>query len=411
MDGIDRAMQSVNAGGSYDQRGEELAALRRRLGQALRDEPTRWIGITTLRPDDPVRAAAYVAMGMVGRTRGGMNWESPAGRLVIDELTAFIRPLFSAASDAPVIYTTGGTESIFLGLLAAREEARRGGRSERREVLVSGNVHPSVDKGAMLLGLEARRVATGADLRADPSILAAAISERTLALVASAPSDAHGLCDRAPAIAALARDAGVWLHVDACLGGYLVPFLRMNEPGVLPPFDFAVVGVRSISACLHKYGYAPIGVSTLLLRDAADSELVTFRTDDWDGYAYATRRFVATRSFDAVAGAWLTAAALGVDGYRARAARIAANARELARRVSAIPGMRLLAQPEAGMVAFGAMGDAKQEFPAAFRARGHRGNLVKAPPGFVVCIGPERGADDLDVYEAEIRATLAAMQA
>lgn len=402
-------MQAVAAPLVEDRQGEAIDSVLGRLGDALRREPTRWIPITTLRPDDAVREAAYAAMGMVGRMRGGMNWEAPAARLAVSELTDFIRPLFSMHTDAPVVYTTGGTESIFLGLLAAREEARASGRTERREVLVSGNVHPSVDKAAMLLGLEIRRVPTGPDLRADPAALVRAVHAGTLAIVASAPSDSHGLCDPVPAIAALARQAGVWLHVDACLGGYLLPFLRMNDPASLPPFDFALPGVCSVSACLHKYGYAPIGVSTLLLRDAGDIDLVTYRSEDWDGYAYLSRRFTGMRSFDTVAGAWATVRALGMGGYRARAARIAHNARALADRIAVVPGMRLLAQPEAGMVAFGANGAAEAGFPAAFRARGHRGNLVKSPLGFVVCIGPERGESDLDVYEAELAAMLRAL--
>jgi sphinganine-1-phosphate aldolase len=389
-----------------DRQGEAIETVLGRLDDALYREPTRWIPITTLRPDDAVREAAYTAMGMVGRVRGGMNWEAPAARLVASELTDFIRPLFSMAADAPVVYTTGGTESIFLGLLAAREEARAAGRRERREVLVSGNVHPSVDKAAMLLGLDIRRVPTGADLRADPATLGRAIHASTLALVASAPTDSHGLCDPVPAIAALADDAGIWLHVDACLGGYLVPFLRMNDPACLPVFDFSLPGVRSISACLHKYGYAPIGVSTLLLRAAGDHERITYRSEDWDGYAYLSRRFTGMRSFDTVAGAWATVRTLGTAGYRDRAARIAENAQALAARIAAVPGMRLLARPEAGMVAFGAAGAAEPAFPAAFRGRGHRGNLVKRPPGFVVCIGPERGEGDLDLYTAELTATL-----
>ena len=183
--------------------------------------------------------------------------------------------LFQAPRDARGNVTSGGTESIFLAVKAARDwnAARRAQRRNPGEILLPSTAHPAFDKAAHYLGLLPIRVATGANFRADVEAMAAKISERTLMIVGSAPSLPFGLFDPIDRLGDLAREHGLWLHVDACIGGYLTPFVRkLGHPA--PAFDFSVPGVRSLSADLHKYGYAAKGASTKCTRTL---KLILFR--------------------------------------------------------------------------------------------------------------------------------------
>ena len=167
--------------------------------------------------------------------------------------------LLNAPEGACGDMTSGGSESIFLALKACRDQARTKGADTRgMHVLMPRSAHPAFDKAAACLDLEILRVPVAPDYRADVAAMAAAASERTLMIVGSAPCFPYGVIDPIEELGELALAHEVWLHVDACVGGYFAPFARMN--GVdLPAFDFSVPGVRSISADLHKYGYAAKG--------------------------------------------------------------------------------------------------------------------------------------------------------
>ena len=178
--------------------------------------------------------------------------------------------LFQAPDSADGVITSGGSESIVLAVKACRDWARALDRPEPFNLVLPFSAHPAFDKAADLMDLEVRRAPLAADLRADPDSLAALFDERTILLVGSAPCFSHGVIDPITALSALAAERDVWLHVDACVGGYLAPFVRdLGHP--LPAFDFAVEGVRSLSADLHKFGFCPKPASTVLFRDEADA--------------------------------------------------------------------------------------------------------------------------------------------
>jgi glutamate/tyrosine decarboxylase-like PLP-dependent enzyme len=163
---------------------------------------------------------------------------------------------------APVgTVTTGGTESNLLAVLAGREFAKRHRpQVERPEIVLPLSAHPSFNKAAHFLGLTPIRVPTGGDLRADPAALRRAITRNTVMLVGSAPSYTHGVLDPIAELAELAAEHELHLHVDACVGGFFLPFLeKLGRP--VGPWDFRVEGVHTISADLHKHGYAARGAS------------------------------------------------------------------------------------------------------------------------------------------------------
>ena len=330
-----------------------------------------------------------------------MDWSQPAARLAAEEVALIARAVFQAPDDAPVLFTAGGTESVLLAMLAARGARPRGGGGS---IVAGESAHPCLAKAAHLLGLQLVSVPIDSDGRTPAAMLEQAIRADTIAVVASMPTDCHGVCDDVQAIGRMAERRGVWLHLDACLGGWLLPFMRHAGHDVPAP-DFRLPGVCSISADLHKYGYAPIGISTLLFRTPDLAAGARFQWDAWPGPVHVSDRLAGTRSIDTLAGAWATLVVLGATGMTARASAIVENMRNFAVMIEALPGVRLLSRPEAGLVHFGAA-DGSASFGPALAARGMRGNVTRRPAGFIVCIGPERGADDLDRWQTEIAAAL-----
>jgi len=190
------------------------------------------------------------------------------------EILTMAKGLFHAGHAA---LTSGGTESIFLAVLTARERAAARGVTSPT-LVCAVTAHPAFAKACHYLGLEMIRTEVTADGRANPEAISAAIDDRTALVVASAPCYPFGVIDPIPEIAALAENRDVLCHVDACLGGYLLPFWAALGQEV-PPWDFRVAGVTSISADIHKYGYAFKGASTVLYRDRDLYQLQIFMYD------------------------------------------------------------------------------------------------------------------------------------
>lgn len=255
----------------------------------------------------------------------------------------------TAAPDVVGSVTSGGTESLMLAVKAARD-ARPDLTEPRIVVPTSG--HAAFAKAAHYLRVALDPVPVDpATLRPSPADVAAAIRPETVLVAASAPSYAHGVVDPVAEIAAVAASAGVRCHVDACFGGWALPWLRrLGAP--VPPFDFAVDGVTSISVDLHKYAYAPKGVSVLLHRDPALRAPQYFAYADWPGYTMINPVIASTRSGGPIAAAYATLRHLGEDGYLRLAALTRDAVAGLAAAVRAVDGLRLLAEPEATVVCF-----------------------------------------------------------
>jgi glutamate/tyrosine decarboxylase-like PLP-dependent enzyme len=185
--------------------------------------------------------------------------------------------------------------------------------------------------------------------------MAAAVTDRTVLVVVSAPSYAHGVVDPVRPIAAMAAERGIRCHVDACIGGFVLPFLA-DEParGIAqdrPAWSFEVPGVTSISADLHKYGYAPKGVSALVHRSMALRHSQFWATTDWPGYGVVNSTLQSTKSAGPLAAAWTTIQLLGEQGYAALARQARDGALALAAEVGGIPGLRVLVPPDSSLLA------------------------------------------------------------
>ncbi|MET7417887.1 aminotransferase class V-fold PLP-dependent enzyme [Dactylosporangium sp. NPDC005555] len=268
-----------------------------------------------------------------------------------NDLVGMAAAVLGGGPDTVGSVTSGGTESLILAVKAARDGAPH--IAEPRLVMPV-TAHAALAKAASYLRVALDVVPVGADLRVDPSAVAAAIGPSTVLVACSAPSYAHGLIDPVEPIAAAAAAAGVRCHVDACFGGWTLPFLRrLGEP--VPPFDLSVPGVTSISVDLHKYAYAPKGVSVLLHRDEALRLPQYFGYADWPGYTMVNPVISSTRSGGPIAAAWATLRHLGDDGYLALASTTLDAVRGLAAAVSAVGGLVLL-PVESTVVAFQSTG-------------------------------------------------------
>lgn len=235
-------------------------------------------------------------------------------------LVAMAAELFGTAPNAGSI-SSGGTESIFLAVQVARDHSRQN-RGIAEPVLVTAETaHPAFAKAAGYLDIEQVRVPVRDDGRMDTDVLAGVVDDRTGLVVGSAPCYPYGVIDDIPTIAAIASDAGALCHVDACLGGWLLPWYEQIGEDV-PPWNFSVPGVTSISADVHKYGYTFKGLSTIMYRTRELVKLQQFWYDDWPGGLYASGTTAGTRPAPPIAGAWAAIHHLGADGYRAKATQV-----------------------------------------------------------------------------------------
>ncbi len=248
--------------------------------------------------------------------------------------------------------TSGGTESILMAMKVARDVAEDRG-VERPEILAPVTAHPAFAKAAQTLGIDLVQVPLRDDYRADVDAMAGLVTERTAVLVASAPCYPYGVIDPVTEVAALAADRGLLCHVDACLGGWLLPFWRdIGRPVV--PFDFSVPGVTSMSADIHKYGYTFKGASLVLYRDTDLIKRQYFFYDRWPGGLYGAPAAPGTRPAAPIAAAWATVKHLGRDGYRLKASQIAEATDGFREGIEAIAGLEVTGEPDMSLFEFSA---------------------------------------------------------
>lgn len=253
--------------------------------------------------------------------------------------------------------TSGGTESCLLAVLAAREAHPE---IERPRMVLPDTAHPAFDKAGHYFGVQPVRVPVdAATLAADPLAMGAALDEHTVLVVVSAPSYAHGVLDPVGPVAGAAAARGIRCHVDACIGGWVLPHLDVA------PFDLAVSGVTSIAVDLHKYAYCPKGTSVLLHADAALRRPQYFASAAWPGYTMVNPTMQSTRSGGPVAAAWAVVTHIGPARYAelARAARRVTLA--VAAGVADIDGLRVLAPPDSTLLAVVAAGAELDVFTVA----------------------------------------------
>lgn len=270
------------------------------------------------------------------------------------EVASMMADLFHGDSDTVGNMTSGGSESILLAVKAARDYARsRKPHIIRPELLMSLSAHPAFNKAAHYLGLKTVIVPTQkGTLDADVEAMGRAVTENTVMMVGSAPSYPHGIIDPIEELAGKAAGKDIWMHVDACVGGLELPFVkRLGYP--LPNFDFQIPGVCSLSADIHKYGFTPKGASVVLFRNPELRKYQLFAYADWPGGVYATPNVSGSRPGGPIASSWAVLKYLGLEGYMRLAAQSMEATQKLIEGIKSIPELYVLGKPLTTVFAIG----------------------------------------------------------
>jgi sphinganine-1-phosphate aldolase len=280
--------------------------------------------------------------------------------------------------------TSGGTESIILPMLAYREQARAERGITAPEMVVPDTIHPAFSKGAHYFGIKLIRVPVGADYLADVDAMRAQIGPNTIAIAGSAANYPHGLIDPIEQLSNLALERKIGLHVDSCFGGFILPWIAKLGYDV-PPFDFRLPGVTSMSCDTHKWGYGLKGASVVLYRNHALRRRQYFSQTDWQGGLYASPTIAGSRSGGITASTWAAMITLGEDGYLKATRRIMKAADTIKAGVRTIPELRIIGNPTyciaitSDVLGIFHVNDFMVE-------RGWRLNGLQRPPGFHICV-------------------------
>ena len=284
--------------------------------------------------------------------------------------------LMRAPDGAAGTFTSGGSESIFLAMQTARDWAKAEKGIAQPNIVLPRSAHPAFNRAAHALGLAVRRVPTTRnDFKADVGAIQQQIDKNTIALIGSAPCYPYGVFDPIRDLAALAQSRGLWMHVDACVGGFLSPFAKTLGHAI-PEWDFSVLGVDSISADLHKHGMAPKGASLMLLRDGARKDKhQTFDFRDWERGPYVAHTMQGTRPGGAVAAAWAVLQHLGENGYLRCAQLIFEAKKTLIEGINSTDGLAVMEPSELSILVYRS-DDPEIDIGAVAEALERRGWLV-----------------------------------
>ncbi len=277
----------------------------------------------------------------------------PSLRSIQSEVVGWTSALLHGPETASGFLTSGGTESILCAVKAARERGRAERGVDHPEMVLASSAHAAFHKAAHLFAIDVHIAPVLDDWTADVVAMAELVNDRTVLVVGSAPQYPQGVIDDIPAIAALATSVGANCHVDACMGGFVLPFAEMLGRQVAP-WDFRVDGVTSISADIHKLGYAPKGVSVVLYRSKELRKYQTFVFDDWLGGFYASPNLQGSRSGLPMAAAWAVMQHLGVDGYVELTRSVLDNADAMRAGIAAIDGVHVLGDGTFHLIAMAA---------------------------------------------------------
>ncbi len=371
------------------QRGTDWPGLRGQM-QSMGEGDVKWrdgkaaVYVFNAGPDvEQVQKEAYALF----QSENGLGPVAfPSLKRMEEEVVGFGLTLLHGPEDAAGAITSGGTDSITMAVKAARDFASKArGVAGPLNIVLPRSAHPAFDKACALMEIEVRRTSIR-DYLADPAAMSGAADAATVMIVGSAPSFPYGLIDPIGALSDLALARDLWLHVDACVGGYIAPFVRMNGAPV-PPFDFELPGVRSISADLHKYGYCAKGASTVFFRSAELRKYMVFDFKDWPGGRMVTPTLAGTRPGGAISAAWAVMNFLGVDGYRAKHALVTQARARIAEGVEAL-GFTVLGDPQLGILAFTRTDLDCLALWAKLRERGWMTSVTTEPKGLHLMLSP-----------------------
>lgn len=351
-----------------------------------------------------VAEAAYAKYS----TENALNTDAfPSLRRIQSDVVDIVAGWLEAGPEGAGFMTSGGTESLLMAVKAARERGRKEKGITQPNVVLPTSAHAAFEKGCYYFGLESRRVAVGADWKADVAAMEAAIDDNTVLVVGSAPQYPQGVIDPIAEIAAIASARDINCHVDGCMGGVTLTYLQRLGHDV-PAWNFSVPGVTSISVDLHKYGYTAKGASVIVHRNKRLRGYQTYVTDNWLGGMYGSSGVLGTKGGGAMAAAWAVLNFLGDDGYLRLTAAARQACEELTAAVRGMPELAIRAEPEATLLAIGAADPERFDVFALADALWRRGWYVdrQGPPASLHCTVNAVHAGRIPAFVADLRAAI-----
>ncbi|WP_235299036.1 pyridoxal phosphate-dependent decarboxylase family protein [Portibacter marinus] len=322
------------------------------------------------------------------------------------EVITMCKDLFHAGDSASGLMTSGGTESILMAVKAAKEWAVKKRGIAHPELVMSVSAHPAFNKACDYFGIKTIILPIDENYKAVPDLYREAINQNTIMIVASAPSYPQGVVDPIPEIAEIALDKEVPFHVDACVGGFVLPFIKESS---FPKFDFRVKGVTSLSADIHKYGFASKGSSVVIYRDREMRKSQFYVYTGWPGGIYASPSILGTKPGGAIAVAWTVLQLFGRSGYEKHVSIMMDTARMFQNFLETFEGIRVIGKPDMCLFSIGSNSFDIYELGDEMHELGWQMDRQQDPPALHLSISPVHArvfeAFNSDFQQAYNRAT------
>ncbi|CAH9132489.1 unnamed protein product [Cuscuta epithymum] len=281
--------------------------------------------------------------------------------------------------------TSGGTESILLAVKSSRDYMRAKKGITKPEMIIPVSAHSAYDKAAEYFKIKLWRVPVNKDYRANTKAIKKHINKNTIMIVGSAPGFPHGVIDPIEELGELACTFKICFHVDLCLGGFVLPFARkLGYP--VPPYDFTVQGVTSISVDVHKYGLAPKGTSVVLYRNHDIRKHQFVAVTEWTGGLYVSPTIAGSRPGGLIAGAWAAMMSLGLEGYLENTKAIMEASKKIEKGIEEIPGLYVIGKPDMSIIAFGSEVVDIFEVNDVLSSKGWHLNALQRPNSIHICV-------------------------
>jgi len=319
-----------------------------------------------------------------------------------NEAAAMTAQMLGGGPDAAGTLSSGGTESILLAVKTARDWARANKPEVKApEMILPLTAHPAFEKAGHYFNVRSVHIPLDAELRADAEAARKAITKNTILIAGSAACYPYGVIDPIEKLAGIAQENGILFHTDACLGGFILPFLKKLGREI-PAFDLSVPGVTSISADLHKYGYAAKGASAVIYKTSELRKFQFYVYTDWPGGVYPSPSMTGTRPGGAIAAAWAVMNYLGESGYLRLADKAMKLSQKLTDGINAIPGLKVMARPDMCVFAFSSDRVNVYELGDLMEAKGWQLDRLQMPPALHMIVTPNH-EKIIEPFLAELR--------
>ncbi|KAJ0408037.1 hypothetical protein P43SY_000241 [Pythium insidiosum] len=304
---------------------------------------------------------------------------------VIQMTAALMSP--EGNSDVCGTLSSGGTESIFLATKTHREWYRQQYGITKPEIIACVTAHAAIDKACEILDIKLIKVPVNPKtLKVDCDAVRWNITANTIMIYSSAPNFPNGVIDDIPELSKIAAQNDVGLHVDCCLGGFVLPFAKKLRPDLIPDFDFSLPGVTSMSCDTHKYGYAAKGTSVVLYRNKEIRRFQYFAYPDWTGGLYVTPTLAGSRPGALSAAAWASMIRLGHEGFMEKTDAILRVADEIKQGIKQMDSLELVGDPVAMVVCFKGVGLNILKVSDAMAKKGWSLNALQHPASVHICV-------------------------